>query len=110
MVGARRRVYAIAMRPVQRNILVAKLVVGAILAGVTGWIWWYELAVARPKAVCLGTPGGQWNEAQRSCQVGAEYTCEKSGGWWEPVSKTCAKVVSIPSITGRPNRPQGARP
>ena len=88
----------------RRNMLIVRLVALALVAAATAGIWWYELGVARPKAVCLQTPGAVWNGKTRSCSVPPAYACEHNGGWWDPVSQSCAKVVYIPNITGRPAR------
>jgi hypothetical protein len=99
-----------ALTPIaRRNILIVRLVALVLVAAGTAGIWWYELNVARPRQACLATPGGQWDGKSRTCQVPASYDCEKNGGWWEPISKTCAKVVYVPSITGRPLKGGGGR-
>jgi hypothetical protein len=89
--------------------LIVRLVALVLVASATAGIWWYELEIARPRAACLATPGGEWDGRTRSCQVPASYTCEQKGGWWEPKSKTCAKVIYIPSITGKPPAHGGGR-
>ena len=93
-------------RATRRNMLIIKLAFVGLFGAACAGIWWYELAIGRPRLICLQTPGGEWQAAARACRVPPQYTCEKGGGWWEPISKTCAKVVSIPSITGRPNKTQ----
>jgi hypothetical protein len=88
----------------RRNMLIIRLVALVLFAAAAGGIWWYQLAVARPKAICAATPGGEWNDKARSCRVPASYTCEKNGGWWEPTTKVCAKVINIPQFTGRQSK------
>jgi hypothetical protein len=90
------------MRRIDRNMLIIKVVALVLFAGVCAFLWWDELTIRRPRAQCLQTPGAEWNEDARSCRVPPSYACEQSGGWWEPRSKTCAKVIYIPNITGRP--------
>ena len=89
------------MKRAQRNMLLIKLFALALVAGVGGFLWWHELAIGQPRARCLQTAGAEWNEQARSCHIPASFTCEKNGGWWEPISKTCAKVIYIPDITRR---------
>ena len=88
----------------RRNLLIVRLLALVLFAAAAGGIWWYELAIARPMKICAATPGGVWNDKTRSCRVPPEYACEKAGGWWEPQSKICAKVVSIPDFLK--NRPR----
>jgi hypothetical protein len=91
-----------ALTPIaRRNILIVRLVALVLVAAATAGIWWYQLEVARPREICRQTPGGQWDDRSRSCHVPVSYACEANGGWWEPISKTCAKVVHVPDITGR---------
>ena len=100
------------MRPVltpiaRRNQLIVRLVALVLVAGMTAFLWWYQLSVARPHAQCMQTPGGVWDGKTRSCTVPASYACEHAGGWWDPQSKSCAKVVYVPNITGRPVKGAG---
>lgn len=102
------------MRPMltpiaRRNILIVRLVALVLVAAGTAGLWWYELSIARPRQACLATPGGEWDGKARTCQVPPSYACEKNGGWWDPASKSCAKVVYIPSITGRPLKGAGGK-
>ncbi len=80
--------------------LAAILVLGVIYAA----LWWRQIAIERPKKQCLATAGAAWDDKAHICRLGPQAQCEAGGGWWEPYGKTCAKVISIPSITGRPNR------
>lgn len=82
----------------RRNLLIVRLMALVLFAIAAAGIWWYELSIARPMKICQATPGGQWDGKSRSCRVPPEYTCEKNGGWWEPTTRTCAKVISIPEF------------
>ena len=85
-----------------RTVFLVKLAFLAVFAAACAGIWWYQLAIARPRAQCLGTPGGVWNDAARPCKISPAAACERNGGWWEPTTKTCARVISIPAFTGKP--------
>jgi hypothetical protein len=89
------------MRRAERNVLVIKLVFLGIFAVITAGLWWYHLNVVEPRAACLSRPGGEWFEKTRLCRVTPQSACEANGGWWEPQSKTCARVVYVPNITGK---------
>ena len=89
------------MTRAERRVLNIKIGFVAAFAVIVAGVWWYQLSVARPKAVCLARPGGQWEPKTRACKVTPESACEAGGGWWDPKDGICAKVVSIPSITGR---------
>jgi hypothetical protein len=92
------------LTPIARRNQVIVRLVALVLAGVmAAGLWWYELQVVRPRAACLQTPGGVWNADARTCHVPPSYACERAGGWWDPQSNSCGKVVYIPNITaGRP--------
>ncbi len=90
------------MKRANRTVLLVKLVFLGIFAAACAGIWWYQLAVARPRAVCLAQPGAEWTARTKTCRVPPEYACEHGGGWWEPTTRTCARVISIPALTGRP--------
>ena len=89
------------MRRAERNVLILKLVFVAIFAVICAGIWWYELSIARPRAQCLSRPGAEWFPKTKVCRVPPSALCEAAGNWWDPVSKTCARVVHIPDFTGR---------
>ncbi len=93
--------YGPIQRPM-RSYSALKLVFVALFGVAVAVIWWYQLTAVRPKVDCLNKPGGAWNAKTRVCKVSRELACEQSGGWWDPLDKLCAKVVSVPSITGRP--------
>ena len=97
------------MKRADRNILIIKLVFVGVFAAVAAGIWWHQLKVVRPRVECLQTPGAQWFHESKTCQVPPSYACERSGGWWEPQSQTCARVLNIPEFTGRksPRPPAG---
>ena len=89
------------MKRSARNILAIKLGFLVVFAVACAFIWWHQLNVVRPRQACLQTPGAEWFPKSRVCRVPPEFTCERNGGWWEPQTKTCARVLSIPDITGR---------
>ena len=91
-----------AMTRAARNVLMIKLGFLALFAAACAGMWWHHLAVVRPRAECLSKPGAEWLPGSRVCRIPQSYLCEKNGGWWEPTSKVCAKVLRIPDITGRP--------
>ncbi len=84
-----------------RNVLYIKLGFVAVFAVAVALIWSYQLTVARPRAVCLAQAGGHWMSKTRTCAVSAQEACEAHGGWWEPRDKICARVISVPALTGR---------
>ena len=84
-----------------RNVLTVKLVFLAIFLVICGALWWYTLSVAQPRKACLAHPGAEWFPKTGICRVTPENACESRGGWWDPESKTCARVVYVPSITGK---------
>ena len=90
------------MRRADRNVLVIKLVFLAVFAVICSALWWYHLTISEPRADCFSRPGGEWVIKTHVCRVTPESACEANGGWWEPKSKTCAKVVYVPNFTGRP--------
>ncbi len=90
------------MRRADRNVLIIKLVFVAVFAGACALIWWYQLSIARPRARCLARPGAVWFAKSKVCQVPPSALCEATGNWWDPVTKTCARVVHIPDFTGKP--------
>ena len=92
------------MRRANRTVLLVKLAFLAVFAAACVGIWWYQLAIARPRAACLSQPGGQWNGKTGTCRVPPDYACEHGGAWWEPTTGTCARVISVPAFTGRPSR------
>ena len=79
-------------------IKVAAILVLGVLYAV---LWWRQLAIERPRRACLATAGAVWEARTRSCRLPPQAQCEKGGGWWEPYSKTCAKVISVPAFTGK---------
>ena len=81
--------------------LVIKLVFVAIFAVMCAAIWWYHLTVQAPRQACLEKPGAQWIDQTRTCRVTRAAVCEAGGGWWEPISKTCARVIYVPNFTGK---------
>jgi len=89
------------MSRAESRILVIKLVFVAVFAVLCASVWWYQLQVAKPRAACLAQPGGQWFARTRTCQVPPGAACEAAGNWWDPVSRSCARVVSVPAFTGR---------
>jgi hypothetical protein len=89
------------MRRADRNILIIKLVFVGVFALLAAGIWWYQLRVVRPRLECQQTAGAQWFPKTRTCTVPPSYACERGGGWWDPQSQTCARVLSIPEFTGR---------
>lgn len=93
------------MRRADRNVLTIKLVFVAVFACACAAIWWYEFGVERPKVQCLSKPGAEWFPKTHVCKVPPSALCEATGNWWDPVSKTCARVVHIPDFTGKPMAP-----
>jgi len=89
------------MRRADRRILAIKLIFVGIFAVLCAAIWWYQLDVVNPRNACLSRPGAQWFPRTHACVVPPGAACEAAGNWWDPVSKTCARVVHIPDITGR---------
>ncbi len=85
----------------ERNVLTIKLVFLAIFAVLCAAVWWYHLAISEPRANCLAKPGGEWFPKTHICRTTPQSICEANGGWWEPQSKTCARVVYVPNITGK---------
>jgi hypothetical protein len=45
--------------------------------------------------------------AYQAIVVTPVQTCEASGNWWDPQSKSCAHVVYLPDITHRPAGAKG---
>ena len=90
------------MSRAERNVLVIKLVFLAIFAVICAGLWWYHFSISEPREACFARPGGVWYVKERICRVTPESACEANKGWWEPVSRTCAKVVYVPNFTGRP--------
>lgn len=82
------------------NVLRLKLIFVAIfaLAGVA--IWVYHLTVVMPRDRCA-SQSGVWIAKTRQCTFPPSARCEAKGGWWEPRTQTCAKVMDVPSFTGR---------
>ena len=89
------------MRRPDRTILWIKLAFVALFAVICAGMWWYELRVQRPMQLCRQTPGAVWFPKTRSCHVPENVACEQGGGWWEPQSRTCARVINIPELTRR---------
>ena len=90
------------MRRADRRVLIIKLVFLGVCVVLCGWAWWYSMTVMKPRNACLSQPGASWIAKTRTCKVPPGAACEAGGNWWDPVSKTCAHVVYIPNITGRP--------
>ena len=90
-----------AMNRGARNVLYVKLIFVVIFAVLVAGVWWYQLAIGRPRMRCLRTPGGEWSAKTRTCHVPPSFACERGGGWWDAKDGLCAKVVNIPDITGR---------
>ena len=84
-----------------RTVLTIKLVFLAIFVIICGALWWYQFTVSRPRDACLARPGAEWFPKTHICRVTPQNACESRGGWWDPQSKSCAKVVYVPSITGK---------
>ena len=93
------------MTRAHRNVLRIMLVGAAGGVGILLAIWWYGDTIDKPMRACESRQGGVWNARTHVCRIAPDVSCEQHGGWWEPMSKTCAKVVSVPSITGRPVAP-----
>ena len=84
-----------------RRILIIKLVFVGIFLVLAAGIWWYQLAVVKPRNACLAHPGARWFPNTGVCKIPPGAACEAAGNWWDPVSKTCAHVVYVPNFTGR---------
>ena len=84
-----------------RRVLIIKLAFVAVFAVLSGWLWWHQLNVVKPRNACLSHPGAQWVAQSRTCKIPPGSACEAAGDWWDPVSKTCAHVVHIPDILNR---------
>ena len=89
------------MRRADQRVLIIKLVFLAIFAVMCAAVWWYHLTVLAPRDACRARPGAVWIDKTRSCRVTPASACEAGGGWWEPISKTCARVIYVPSFTGK---------
>ena len=89
------------MRRADKRVLTIKLAFVAVFAVLCAIIWWYQLAEVRPRNACLSQPGAQYYPKTHACQVPPGAVCEAGGNWWDPVSKTCARVIHIPDFTGR---------
>jgi hypothetical protein len=89
------------MRRADQRVLTIKLIFVALLAVLCAWVWWYQLSVVKPRNQCLAHPRAQWFPRTKTCQIPPGAACEAGGNWWDPVSKTCARVVYVPNITGR---------
>ncbi len=89
------------MRRADKRVLIIKLVFVAVFAVLCAIIWWYQLAEVRPRNTCLAHPGALYYPKTHACQVPPGAACEAGGNWWDPVSKTCARVIHIPDFTGR---------
>src|SRR3569623_3838220 len=83
-----------------RNILRLKLIFVAVFALAGVGIWGYHLLVVIPRDKCASEQG-VWEAKARRCTFPPSARCEAGGGWWEPKTQTCAKVVVVPSFTGR---------
>ena len=84
-----------------RRILIIKLAFVAVFAALCAGIWWYQLDVVKPRNACLAHPAAEWLPKTHACRIPPGASCEAAGNWWDPVSKTCARVVHIPDFTGR---------
>jgi hypothetical protein len=85
----------------QRNVLTVMLAGVAIFVAICSALWWYASAVYQPQKTCLANPGAEWFPRTHVCRVTPANACESRGGWWDPQSGTCARVVYVPSITGK---------
>ncbi len=85
----------------QRNVLIIMLTGVAVTVGILAYAWWYTAAVDHPMRACQAQ-NGDWNSQTHVCRIGPDITCEKNGGWWDPISKSCARVINVPAFTGRP--------
>ena len=88
------------MNRAERRVLTIKLAFVAVFAVLCAVLWWYQLAEVKPRNACLTHPGAQWFPKTHTCRIPPGATCEAAGNWWDPVSKTCARVVHIPDLTG----------
>jgi hypothetical protein len=89
------------MRRADRTITIIKMVFIGFCAIAAAGIWYIQLTITGPKMKCLQRPGAEWNAKTKVCRVPPSAACEQGGGWWEPQSQTCAKVINIPEFTGR---------
>lgn len=83
------------------NITRLKIAFVGVFAVACAGIWAYHLYYAWPRDKCA-EQHGLWEGKSRKCTFPPWIQCENGGGWWEPRTRTCAKVVNVPTMTGRP--------
>ncbi len=96
---------AVMLTRAHRNVLIIQMVGVAVTIVFLGWCWWYAANVDHPMRACKARDGGIWNAQTHICRIAPDVTCEQNGGWWDPMSKSCARVVSVPAFTGKPISP-----
>lgn len=85
------------------NITRLKIAFVAVFALACAGLWTYNFLYAWPRGKCADQQG-VWSDALRKCTFPPSARCEQGGGWWEPKSGICAKVVNVPTVTGRPTK------
>ena len=83
------------------NVTRLKIAFVVLFAFACAGLWSYDVFYAWPRNRCADQQG-VWDGHQRKCTFPPSARCEAGGGWWEPHSQTCAKVVNVPTMTGRP--------
>ena len=84
-----------------RNVSRLKIAFVVVFAVACAGLWAYNALYAWPRNRCAEQQG-VWDGGARKCRFPPSARCEAGGGWWEPRSQTCAKVVNVPTVTGRP--------
>jgi hypothetical protein len=85
------------------NITRLKIAFVVVFAVAAAGVWTYSALYVWPRDKCA-SQHGVWDAGSRQCKFPPSARCEAGGGWWEPKSQTCAKVVNVPTITGRQSK------
>lgn len=83
------------------NVTRLKIAFVVVFAIACAGVWAYTALYAMPRDKCAAEKG-VWDGDKRRCAFPPSSRCEAGGGWWDPKSQSCAKVVNVPSVTGRP--------
>ena len=85
------------------NITRLKIGFVVLFAVACAGVWAYHALYVWPRDSCAQRHG-VWDGGKRQCAFPPSARCEAGGGWWEPKTKTCAKVVDVPTFTGRQSK------
>ncbi len=85
------------------NITRLKIAFVVVFAVACAGVWAYTALYAWPRDRCA-EKHGVWDGKARQCRFPPSARCEAGGGWWEPRSGTCAKVINVPTMTGRQSK------